>query len=109
MKSSRYAQLAYVDPFLTEQESEHPVTLGGCGCGCGGKGGCTGGKVQAVGHMGVGGNWYFYPEGERHMYGLGGFMDKHLFTIPLVNVNIDVKRAVVGVGLLAATVYALKA
>ena len=46
--------LGFVDPFAVDQESARPAVLGGCSCRLG--------DLQ--------GNWYFYPEKERHLNGM---------------------------------------
>jgi len=73
------AGLGYVPPFASEQNQAFKISLGGCDC-----------------KSSLSGNWYFYPEDQRQMYGLG-FLNNTLFTVPLVNFPVTTKRALVGV------------
>lgn len=79
--------LAAVPAFAVDQNREFGVSLGKCPCG-------------------IGGNWYSYPEDQRNMYGLGALnpLNRHLFTVPVVNMPVTVRgAALMAGGLLAAT------
>lgn len=69
-----------VPPFTQQQSREHRITLSGCPC-----------------TAGIAGNWYFYPEFQRQMTGMGALRSP-LFTVPGIGIQVTPIRLGVVVG-----------
>lgn len=69
-----------VPSFVQGQSRERHITLSGCPC-----------------TAGISGNWYFYPESQRQMTGLGS-LNSPLFVVPGVNIAVTPLRAGMLVG-----------